>query len=457
MRNRRALTAGMVTLVTLVAFEAVAVTAAMPTVARALDGVALYGLAFGGALATSVVGMVLAGAWCDRAGPAGPMVAGVALFCLGLLVAGLAPHMAVLVAGRLVQGFAGGLVNVALFVVVGRAYPAAEHPRVFSALSAAWVLPAVAGPVVAGVIVEYLGWRWVFLLVVALAVPSALLVWPRVRDVPGAEGAAGVPLRRLSWALGAAGGAGLLYLGGQDLSPRGLLCLAAGLVAVPLCGARLLPPGALAARRGLPAVVLLRGLAGAAFVQADVFIPLLLTRERGLSPALAGLTVTVGALFWSTGSWVQARAAQRLSDAARLRLGAAAIAAGVLSAMAVVFAAIPVVAVVAGWSAGGFGMGLVSPATAALVLRYSTPARQGVNSSALQVGDALLTTTALAIGGSLFAALVGRGPVAYLAAFAVALLPALAGVGIAGRTFGGSGRTTPLVTLAGERAGAGRG
>src|SRR4051794_27477092 len=109
----------MVTLVTLVAFEAVAGTSAMPSVARALDGLPLYGFAFGGALAGSVVGMVLAGAWCDRAGPARPAAAGVALFGLGLLAAGLAPDMWALVAGRLVQGFGGGLVNVALFVVVG--------------------------------------------------------------------------------------------------------------------------------------------------------------------------------------------------------------------------------------------------------------------------------------------------------------------------------------------------
>lgn len=449
----------MVTLVTLVAFEAVAVTAAMPAVARALGGLSLYGFAFGGPLATGVVGMVLAGGWSDRAGPARPVAAGVALFCLGLLVAGLSAHMWVLVAGRLVQGFGGGLVNVALSVVVGRAYPAHEHARVFSVLSGAWVLPAIAGPAVAGLIVEYAGWRWVFLLVVLAAVPSMALIWPRVRATAGPDPADAPqrPFGRLPWAFGAAAGVILLYTGGRDLSPRGLLCLATGLVAALLCGARLLPAGTFAARRGLPGVVLLRGLAGAAFVQTDVFIPLLLTRERGLSPALAGLTVTAGALFWSAGSWVQARQAQRLSPPARLRLGSACIAIGVLSAMSLAAPAVPVLVVVAGWCFGGFGMGLVSPAAAGLVLRHSAPSQQGANSSALQVSDALLTTAALAAGGSLFAALVGRGPAAYLAAFAVALVPALAGVLVAGRTSAGPDRAGTPVALAGERAGAGRG
>ncbi|MER7007759.1 MFS transporter [Dactylosporangium sp. NPDC000555] len=461
--DRRTLTVGMVTLVTLVAFEAVAVTAAMPSVARALDAhgdaLALYGFAFGGALATSVVGMVLAGAWSDRAGPGRPAAAGVALFCAGLLIAGMAPNMWALVAGRLVQGFGGGLVNVALFVVVGRAYPVESHARVFSALAAAWVLPAIAGPAVAGVIVQYVGWRWVFLLVVLAAVPSMLLIWPRVRTVGGVapDAARTSTNKRFLLSAGTAAGVLALYVGGQRFSPQGLAVLAAGLVVALVCGSRLLPAGSLAAARGLPSVVLLRGLAGAAFVQADVFIPLMLTRERGLSPALAGLTVTAGALFWSAGSWVQARQAQRLSDAARLRLGAAGIAAGVLSAMSVAFAGVPVAVVVAGWCLGGFGMGLAAPATATLVLRYSAPSEQGVNSSALQVADALLTTVALAIGGSLFAALVDAGPAAYLAAFGVALVPALAGVLVAGRTFGGSGGAIPPVALAGDRAGAGRG
>lgn len=449
--NRRTLTAGLVTLVTLVAFEAVAVTAAMPSVARALYGLSLYGFAFGGALATSVVGMVLAGSWCDRAGPARPAAVGVALFAAGLLLAGLAPSMWVLVLGRLVQGFGGGLVNVALFVVVGRAYPAAEHPRVFSMMSAAWVLPAIAGPAVAGAIVQYIGWRWVFLLVVFAAVPAMAVVWPRISVISGGSGSA--ERGRTWWALGAAVGALVLYVGGQESLPL----LGAGVVIVAVCGRRLLPPGAFTGARGLPSVVLLRGLTGAAFVLGDVFIPLLLTRERGLSPALAGLSVTVGALFWSGGSWIQARQGQRFSDTARLRLGTAAVAAGVVSATAVTAAAVPLAVVVAGWCLAGFGMGLVSPGTAALVLRLSGPAEQGANSSALAVADALLTTTALAAGGSLFAALVDAGPVAYLAAFAVALVPALGGVALAGRTFGGSDGTVPPVALAGERAGAGRG
>lgn len=71
----RAATLGMVALVSLNAFESLAVAAAMPTVARELNGLPLYALAFGGALATSVIGMTAAGRWSDRRGPGGALAA----------------------------------------------------------------------------------------------------------------------------------------------------------------------------------------------------------------------------------------------------------------------------------------------------------------------------------------------------------------------------------------------
>ena len=87
-RRYRGTTMGAVVLVALYAFEALAVATAMPTVALALDGVPLYALAFGGTLASSVVGMVACGRWADLRGPAPPLRHGIVWFCLGLLVAG---------------------------------------------------------------------------------------------------------------------------------------------------------------------------------------------------------------------------------------------------------------------------------------------------------------------------------------------------------------------------------
>ena len=95
-------TVGAVALIFLAAMQSLAVTTVMPIVSDDLDGDRLYAVAFAGILATSVIGMVAVGAWCDRGGVLAPLTTAVALFVAGLLIAGLAPTMPLLVVGRLV-------------------------------------------------------------------------------------------------------------------------------------------------------------------------------------------------------------------------------------------------------------------------------------------------------------------------------------------------------------------
>lgn len=221
----RAATLGMVALVSLNAFESLAVAAAMPTVARALNGLPLYALAFGGTLATSVVGMTAAGRWSDRRGPGGALAYGLLCFVIGLLVAGLAPSMPVLIAGRLLQGLGAGAYSVALYVIVGRLYPDALRPRVFAAFSAGWVVPSLIGPGISGLIVQHVGWRWVFLSVPLLAIPAGLMLWPAIRGRSWSSDTTGASHSELRWAIGAALGVLGVYLGGQLHGPVALLAM----------------------------------------------------------------------------------------------------------------------------------------------------------------------------------------------------------------------------------------
>ena len=95
----------------------------MPEVARSLGGLHLYGWVFSAFLLGSMVGIVAAGREADRTGPARPYVAGLALFGAGLVVAGLAPSMAVLVIGRILQGLGAGAVPAVAYVAIGRSFP----------------------------------------------------------------------------------------------------------------------------------------------------------------------------------------------------------------------------------------------------------------------------------------------------------------------------------------------
>ncbi|GAE60888.1 MFS transporter [Xanthomonas arboricola pv. pruni MAFF 301427] len=305
----RAATLGMVALVSLNAFESLAVAAAMPTVARELNGLPLYALAFGGTLATSVVGMTAAGRWSDRRGPGGALAYGLLCFVIGLLVAGLAPSMPVLIAGRLLQGLGAGAYSVALYVIVGRLYPEALRPRVFAAFSAGWVVPSLIGPGISGLIVQHVGWRWVFLSVPLLAIPAGLMLWPAIRGRTWSSDTAGASDSALRWAVGAALGVLGVYLGGQLHGTSALLAMLPALALTVCCAWQLLPAGTLRLARGLPSVIALRGIAAAAFFGFEAFLPLLLSRERGLSPLLAGVALSVGALAGSAAPGTRAIAA----------------------------------------------------------------------------------------------------------------------------------------------------
>jgi MFS family permease len=419
--QHRSLVVGVVGIVVAIAFEAIAVATAMPVAARELHGVRSYALAFSLFLTTSLVGMVLAGVVSDRRGPVLPFLGATVVFVAGLLLAGSAQDMWVLILARAVQGFGAGLNAVALYVVVGRAFSKSLRPRVFSALSGAWVLPALVGPPVAGLLADHASWRWVFFGVVPLTLGATALVLPRLRNLPAPEPASDPPAaeRRglLGAAVGAALGAGALQYAGQELLSLPAVVTAglavAGGLLLGVCVTRLLPRGSLRLGRGLPTIVLMRGVFSGAFFGAEAFIPLMLIEQRGLATTVAGASLTGGALTWSLGSWYQGRPGLTLPRPRLVAGGSALVALGILVVSAALVPAVPgpLTAVVAavGWLVAGLGMGLGVTSLSVLLLEASPPAEQGANSAALQVSDSLGSILMLGLAGAVFAGLHDRG------------------------------------------------
>ncbi len=440
-RSYRALSIGIVSVVLLIAFEATAVGTAMPVAARELHGVSSYAFAFSGYFTTSLFGMVLAGQWSDRRGPLGALTTGIGAFAAGLVVAGTAQSMWVFILGRAVQGLGGGLVIVALYVVVGRAYPERLRPAIMAAFAAGWVVPSIVGPLAAGTVTEQLGWRWVFLGIPVLVVLPVALALPQIRrraggPVPGGRQEA-FDRRRIRLALGISVGAGLLQYAAQDPRWLSLLPGAAGAALLVPAVLGLLPRGTYRAARGLPSVVLLRGLAAGSFVAAESFVPLMLVTQRGLSPTLAGFSLAAGGVTWAAGSWVQARPGMQAHRERLMTLGMVLVAAAVATAPSVLLPAVPVWIVAVAWAFGCFGMGLVIASASVLMLRLSAPEEAGANSAALQISDALSNVVLLAATGAAFAALGGgsmtgtAGSGSHSAAFAAVFLP-MAAVALAG-------------------------
>ena len=427
-------TIGVFALIAFNAFEAMAVTTVMPTISRDLDGVGLYALAFAAPLASGVMGMVAAGSWSDRRGPALPLVVSLVLFSLGVLTCGLAPSMEVFVAGRVIQGLGTGALIVSLYVVVGVVYPVHLRPSIFASFAAAWVLPSLFGPGIAALVASTVGWRWVFLGVVALVVVAAFLVAPVVPGLHTEVEGEPAPRSRMVWA----GLAAVAVLGVELLGSRasllGIGAAAAALVVALIAVRPLTPAGTLRAGRGLPSVIGTRGLMSAAFFCGQAYIVFVLQERWGVSAGEAGIALTVVGVVWASASQVQARLGERLTSERAMVVGCSMLLVAVsLMWLAVRLDLHPLV-VSGSFVLAGAGMGLGFTRTGVAMLAASSESDRGFNSSALTIADSIGAALALALCGIGFAAADRAGGDPFLAVFGIAVVCAVGAVLTAART-----------------------
>lgn len=430
-------TIGLVIVVTVVATEAMAVATVMPTVVRALHGLRYYSWGFTAYLLADVVGMVDAGRRTDRHGPTPALLGGLVLFAVGLIVASSAPDIGVFLTGRVLQGLGGGSMIVSVYVVVARAFPESLHPKVFAALSGAWVVPSLVGPALAGLVTSAFGWRWVFAGIAPLAIAGALLLVPILRSIPAVDGTQAKQRGGLATGLLVAAGLGLIQLAAEWVNGWAVLLVAVGAVILIPQLRRLFPSGALRMSRGLPAVIVLRGITTCAFFGAEAYLPLTLTRVHGGTASVVGIPLTVAALGWSTGSWWQGRTSRSRTTLMSLGLLLVAIGVGVLLVVAqpgvTLWLAIPI------WTVAGLGMGIVMPTISVLQLELSPDDEQGANSAALQISDMVGSIIGIAAAGAL---VTGLGLHRISTAATIADL-VLAGVAVFGSLV--APRTRPLV------------
>jgi MFS family permease len=425
------LTVGLVLTITLVAFESLAISTVMPVVSDDLGGLGLYGWVFSGFFLGSLFGIVAAGQEADRRGPAPPFMLGLALFAIGLLAGGLAPSMPVLVVARCIQGVGAGAIPAIAYVSVGRAYPLPMQPHIFAVFSTAWVVPGIVGPAASSAIATHLGWRFVFLGLLPLVALAAAMTLPPLRHLgPPRGNEVGRDQRRDAIAVTI--GAGLV-LGG--LSSGSLLL--APLLSVPgfVLGARafvrLVPPGTLRVREGLPAAIAVRGILTFAFFGADAYVSLLFSDVRGTGTAYAAVALTAGTITWTAGAWVQARRIARYGPRVFVSAGFVFVAAGIVLLTLTLFDAFPAATGVVAWGVAGFGMGIGYAPLSLTVLAAAPPGQEGSATAALQLSDVL----GVALGTGLSGAIVSIGaswPHAPRGALLIAL-PIMAGVAVAGQ------------------------
>jgi len=404
--------------------------------------VAGYGLATG-------VWLVSSGRLGDRYGRRRMYLLGLALFTAASALCGLAPDAGTLVAARLAQGAAAGLLTPQVLAIIGVAFTGPARAKAIAVYGLAMGVAAVSGQLVGGVLVEWdvagLGWRSCFL----INVPIGLAALAAARLVPEsrAPGRAGLDLT--GTALLTAGLAALLLPlieGRAQGWPAWTWASLAG--AGALLAAFAARQRGLAARGGDPLLnpALLRSRAFSAAIAtqmvfwcsaASFFLVLALYLQdgRGLDPIAAGLVFTVLAAAYMATSLVAPALAQRNARAVVLT-GAASLAAGNAALLAVVARAggdAAIAALAPGLAAVGAGMGLLITPLVAVALADVGPRWAGAASGALSTVQNVGNAIGVAAVGAVYFGRLDQGPapafeaslVVLTAIAAAVLLPAL--------------------------------
>jgi len=423
----RALTVGAVLAVSVVAFEALALTTVAPTIARDLGGVGLYAWIFSAFLLSQMVGAVAAGQQADRRGFTRPFLAALALLAAGLLVGALSPNMVFLIFGRALQGLGGGALVACVYAIINAGYPDNLRPRMMAMFSSAFILPALVGPAIAGFVAEQITWRAIFygflpfLAVVGfLTVPAfgSLTAPAKREDADGLQQPGRLPSALLLAAGTGLSLAGLKMAAGESLSLLGLkthpalvgLPLAAvGLVAAVIALRNVLPEGALVARQGLSATVAAKGLMAAAYFYTEAYLVLTLNDVSGYSATTAGLVISAGALSWTVGTWIQERLdkyregrrrrSRALAGSTLLAIGISGLAAVVVTGGGNLHMSVALV----GWIIASLGIGLANPANATIAFAHTPSGKEGSVSSSVLIAELFGPATTIGIGGAIVA------------------------------------------------------
>ena len=340
--------------------------------------------------------------------------------------------MAVLVAGRAVQGLGAGVVPAVAYVAISRCYPDAVRPRMFAVLSTAWVVPGLVGPAIAALVAAAVGWRWVFLGLIPLVIAAGALVVLALRNVPplASPGTATVPYLAV---LGVVAGAGTALASlNSGVLPVVVAGGIAGAILLAVSMRQLTPPRNMTARPGLTATILSRSLLTCCFFAGDAYVPYAIVIVRHAPTALAALALTASTLTWTAGSWVQARYIARYGPRRLVRIGECVVAAGLAVMCVVLLPSVPPALAIVAWALAGGGIGTAYAPLSVTTLDRAAPGEEGRATSALQLCDVLGQALGTGVAGAIVAAAHRDGhgtgvALAFSFAIAVALIGVVAG------------------------------
>jgi len=383
-------------------------TTILPSVVRDIGGLEYYAWNTALFVVASIISAATATQVLGKLGPRLAYVLGALIFAAGSLACALAPSMAVMLAGRVVQGFGGGLLLALPYAMIRLLYDEALWSRAIGLLSGMWGVATLVGPAIGGVFAQMDAWRWAFgALIPAAALFTLLAVCVIPRRNTATSSPSSVPWAQLCLLAGAVFAVSAGSVSAQVAWNAGgvaaAIALSALLVIVDKRAAnRLLPkdafrPGALAM------LYLAMALLAMTVTSTEIFAPLFFQVLHAQTPLASGYLAAIMSAGWTLGSLISSSA-----TGGRVRLairGAPVLALAGMAALAVLMPApsegslrvlaplcIAMVAV-------GLAVGIAWPHLSTRVLQIAPQGEEDLAASSIMTVELFATAMGAALAG----------------------------------------------------------
>ena len=372
----------------------------LPEVTRQLGGQEFYGWALAAGTLPSLAVVTLTPALAKIMGRRNLLLVATLLFCLGGITATLAPTFTTFIAGRVIQAVSSGVLAMFGLSAVARAVPESLRSRVFSLMSAMWIVPALIGPPFSAFIAEFLSWRWSIGMLIPLLLIGRLMLMGQA-SIFDSQNLVGqrIPLLSLVFLLT---GVGLVLLGTSVDSELAFAGVVGGVVLALVAGVKIIPRETHGPTRTLILSLLFLTFA---FYGADGMISLLAIEGLGSGMAQAGIGLTLGTVSWALASMGQPRLAEVLpgAHASTLAIGTTVLFIALIFLPVLVMSSLATaIGVAVLWvlcTIAGIGMGIAYPSVMTATLGKATAADSERLASSIVLAEM--------IGGSLSLSLVG--------------------------------------------------
>lgn len=393
----------------LAAIEGTVVTTAMPTIARELKGFELMSWVFSAYLLTSAISTPIYGKLSDMYGRKNILSIGIVIFIVGSALCGLSANMYQLIAFRAFQGLGAGAMLTVTYTIVGDSFSIEENAKVQSWLGSVWGIASLIGPFLGGFLIDFLSWKWIFLINLPFGILAVILLQINLKDSfekrkhsVDYPGAIVLSISIVSLLFGIMAGEKSSNL----LAPSVLILLAVTLISLVLfCfiekkAKEPIIPFEIFTKTTI-SVNIISLLVCAVMIGIDVYIPIYIQNILGLSATVSGLSLAPMSITWLLSSMVLVKAIPRFGE--RVVVGSSALII-VLSSLLLPLLNIssPLVLVIVCSSIMGIGLGGAFTTLTILVQASAEYDMRGAATATNSLIKTLGQTLAVSVFGTVF-------------------------------------------------------